>query len=158
MPKRSARGLRDDVGLFDVAERAAGILRVKAQAKGITITLPENQEEVEARGEFRRVLQILINVMGNAINYSPQGSTITVAISKGIQSAISVSDEGPGLSRDQQSRIFTKFERLGRDGDGGSGLGLYISQRLADAMGGKLSVDSQPDEGATFTLSLPKAK
>jgi signal transduction histidine kinase len=148
----------DDVGLFDVAERAAGILRVKAQAKGITITLPENQEEVEARGEFRRVLQILINVMGNAINYSPQGSTITVAISKGIQSAISVSDEGPGLSRDQQSRIFTKFERLGRDGDGGSGLGLYISQRLADAMGGKLSVDSQPDEGATFTLSLPKAK
>jgi signal transduction histidine kinase len=69
--------------------------------------------------------------------------------------AVSITDQGPGLAREQQERVFAKFERLGRSGDGGSGLGLYISRRLAEAMGGTLTVKSEPGLGATFTLSLP---
>jgi signal transduction histidine kinase len=66
-----------------------------------------------------------------------------------------VQDEGPGLSQDDQAIIFDKFERLGRSGDGGSGLGLYISRRLARAMAGDLRVESEPGQGACFILEVP---
>jgi len=68
---------------------------------------------------------------------------------------IAVADMGPGLDEAQREVIFQKFERLGRSGDSGSGLGLYISKRLADAMDGTLTVASEPGKGACFTLSLP---
>ena len=64
-------------------------------------------------------------------------------------------DEGPGLDDQAQRIVFNKFERLGRSDGGGSGLGLYISKRLAQAMGGDLILLSRPGEGATFTLSVP---
>ena len=66
-----------------------------------------------------------------------------------------VTDQGEGLTREQQARVFDKFERLGRSDDGGSGLGLYISRRLARAMGGDLTVESAPGGGACFILDLP---
>ena len=59
------------------------------------------------------------------------------------------------MSAEQQDKAFDKFERLGRSGDGGSGLGLYISRRLARAMNGELTVDSAPGQGARFMLDLP---
>lgn len=150
----------ETVNLAEVAERAAGILSSKSQAKQITVDIPSDEalsdgSSTHAKGEFRRVLQILINLIGNAINYSPKGSTIRVSYDLSERSAISVSDEGPGLESGEQERVFTKFERLGRDGDGGSGLGLYISRRLAKAMDGDLRVDSKKGEGSTFTLELP---
>ncbi len=69
--------------------------------------------------------------------------------------SVHVTDEGPGLTEEEQRKVFERFERLGRSGDGGSGLGLYISHRLAAAMGGELSVSSIKGQGARFTLSLP---
>ena len=68
---------------------------------------------------------------------------------------MTVSDQGEGLNEAEQSRVFTKFERLGRKGDGGSGLGLYISRRLAEAMDGRLTVKSAKGQGAHFTLEIP---
>ena len=61
------------------------------------------------------------------------------------------------IAPEKAAKVFEKFERLGRGGDGGSGLGLYISRRLARAMGGDLTVESAPGEGARFTLELPAA-
>jgi len=121
---------------------------------------PEIGERVSARGDAKRILQVVLNLMGNAINYSPEGSTVTVAVSKvgSSKASIAVSDEGPGLSPGQLERVFAKFERLGRSGDGGSGLGLYISRRLAEAMSGSLDVKSTPGTGAIFTLELPAGK
>ncbi|MEJ2458719.1 MAG: ATP-binding protein, partial [Novosphingobium sp.] len=66
-----------------------------------------------------------------------------------------VADQGPGLSQEQQARVFEKYERLGRSGDGGTGLGLYISRSLARAMGGELTVESAPGQGARFMLDVP---
>ena len=149
---------RERVDLADAARRAGGIQGVKAAGKKIAISLPSGDTEVPAIGEFRRVLQILLNLIGNAINYSPEASSIhieTFEAAKGMV-AVSVADNGPGLSDEQQERVFTKFERLGRDGDGGSGLGLYISRRLALSMDGDLKVESTPGEGARFTLLLPR--
>lgn len=145
----------DQIDLADIARRAGGILSMRAQEKGISVDLPREDETAPAIGEFRRVLQILLNLLGNAIRYAPERSQIwlRVAVENG-RARITVADQGEGLDQDEQARIFNKFERLGRDGDGGSGLGLYISRRLAQAMGGSLSVESAKGQGARFTLEL----
>ena len=146
----------DHIDLADVARRAVGILGVRAQERGIAIEAPELNETVPAIGEFRRVLQVLLNLLGNAIRYSPEGSQIWVRVERaGEHACVTVADQGPGLGEEQQRKVFEKFERLGRSGDGGSGLGLYISRKLARAMDGELTVESAPGQGARFTLSLP---
>ena len=146
----------DHIDLADCARRAAGILSVRAQERSITLHTPDARAKVPAIGEFRRVLQVLLNLLSNAIRYSPEGSLVTLEVGESPTCAwIAVRDEGHGLSAEQASKVFDKFERLGRSGDGGSGLGLYISRRLARAMGGERAVTSQPGEGARFELSLP---
>ncbi|MDJ0977799.1 MAG: HAMP domain-containing sensor histidine kinase [Erythrobacter sp.] len=148
----------EEVDLGDAARRAAGILGGQASAKNIELTLPIREDTPRARGEFRRVLQILINLIGNAIAYSPEGSAITIT-SEGLDErgfvTLTVRDQGPGVDRDQAERMFNKFERLGRENDGGTGLGLYISSRLARAMGGALTVANPGEAGAAFQLALP---
>ncbi|MHA7818415.1 MAG: sensor histidine kinase [Erythrobacter sp.] len=159
---------KERVDLADVARRAAGILGVRAQDREITVIVAKPDVPVMATGEFRRILQILINLIGNAIAYSPEGSTVTVAVCSAGDGTVetSVIDQGPGVDADQARRIFDKFERLGRDSDGGndsgSGLGLYISRRLAHAMEGELEVvePGAGDDltGAEFKLTLPAAQ
>lgn len=144
----------DHIDLGEVARQAAGILGVRAREKGISVAAPV--AALRAVAEFRRVLQVLINLIGNAIRYSPEGSRVEVRLERhGGQACVIVSDEGPGLAEADQAIVFEKFERLGRSGDGGSGLGLYISRRLARAMGGDLRVESEPGQGARFILEVP---
>jgi hypothetical protein len=151
--------LPDPIDLADAARRAAGILSMRAREKRIVISAPAHEVVLPAVAEFRRVLQILLNLIGNAIRYSPEGSTIIVDLSRDEGfSRVAIADQGPGLSAEEQARIFDKFERLGRSGDGGSGLGLYISRSLARAMGGELSVVSVKGEGACFLLDLPAGR
>jgi anti-sigma regulatory factor (Ser/Thr protein kinase) len=146
----------DAIDLAEVARQAAGILSVRAREKQILVDAPHVGERLPARAEFRRVLQVLINLVGNAIRYSPQGSRIAIELERSEDRArVSVVDQGPGLSSEDQRIVFEKFERLGRTGDGGSGLGLYISRRLARAMGGELTVESVTGQGARFTLDVP---
>jgi len=146
----------DRIDLADVARRAAGILGARARERGIAIDAPKAGEASPTIGEFRRVLQILLNVLGNAIRYSPEGSEIWLRVEQEEgRSRLIIADQGEGLSEEQQARAFGKFERLGRTGDGGTGLGLYISRRLARAMQGDLTVESAPGQGARFTLDLP---
>lgn len=146
----------DRIDLMDIVKRANGILGVRARERRITLEVEGGTGPVLAIGEFRRALQIMLNLVGNAIRYSPEGSTVSIILDRaGSQSLATVRDQGPGLDRDQQEAVFGKFERLGRSGDGGSGLGLYISRRLARVMGGDLTVESEPGQGARFTLALP---
>ncbi|MBV7260232.1 sensor histidine kinase [Erythrobacter crassostreae] len=159
--------ISEKVDLGDAAKRAAGILGVRAQNRAIKLEIVNESEKVIAQAEFRRVLQILINLIGNAIAYSPEGSTVTMATAGNYAGVVSVSvaDEGAGIRGDQAEKIFNKFERLGRDSSGGpsagSGLGLYISRKLALAMDGDLSLapisGDETASGAEFTLSLPAA-
>lgn len=146
----------DAIDLAEVARQAAGILGVRARERGISIEAPRADEMLPAVAEFRRVLQVLLNLIGNAIRYTPEGSQIGVRVEHGEGCArIIVADQGQGLSDQDQARLFEKFERLGRSGDGGSGLGLYISRRLARAMRGDLTVESAPGQGARFILEVP---
>ncbi|WP_395628648.1 sensor histidine kinase [Sphingorhabdus sp.] len=148
---------QDDIELGDVVRRAAGLLALTAADHRMTITLPDTQRYVTAIAELRRVLQIMLNLITNAVRYSPDGTEVQVEVGAEDGFAyISVSDQGAGVDAEYHERIFAKFERLGRTGDGGSGLGLYISRRLARAMGGDLTVEAAKGGGAKFTLRLPQ--
>jgi nitrogen-specific signal transduction histidine kinase len=155
--RRDFKVASERVGLRDIARRVAGLLALKAADHHISIDLPAEGEEVEVIGEFRRVLQIVLNLVGNAIRYAPDGSTVRVALADK-PPTLTVSDQGRGIPEADRDRVFEKFERLGRSGDGGSGLGLYISRRLARAMKGDLIVGESAEGGAMFTLSLPPFK
>ncbi|MBC2666394.1 HAMP domain-containing histidine kinase [Novosphingobium flavum] len=146
----------DRIDLAEVARQAAGILGVKAREAEISIDPPRMGESLMAVAEFRRVLQVLLNLVGNALRYAPGQSQVWIRLEQeGHLARVIVADQGPGLDPEQQRKVFEKFERLGRSGDGGSGLGLYISRKLARAMGGELSVESAPGQGARFILSVP---
>ena len=150
--------IAEEVDLADLGRRAAGLLTVKALDRRITILPPPEDEGLLATGEFRRVLQILVNLIGNAVRYAPEDTQVRIVTeSTPGEARISVIDQGPGVAVADRERIFEKFERLGRDDAGGSGLGLYISRRLARAMQGDIRIGGTPGEGARFTLSLPRA-
>ncbi|MEH3159188.1 MAG: HAMP domain-containing sensor histidine kinase [Sphingomonas taxi] len=144
------------IDLADVARRAAGLLSVKAGNAGVAIARPLPDLRVPAAGDFRRALQIMVNLIGNAVRYSPEGGVVSVtATHTGTMAEAVVADQGKGIAAEDQARIFEKFERVDPTEAGGNGLGLYIARRLARAMGGDLTVESAPGEGARFTLSLP---
>jgi signal transduction histidine kinase len=144
------------IDLADIARRAAGLLAIRASTQGVAIEKPRDDEAVPSTGEFKRVLQILVNLVSNAIRYSPEGGTVSIVTdTTGNLARVTVADEGKGIDAVDHGRIFQKFERVDPTEAGGTGLGLYIARRLARAMGGDIIVRSAPGQGARFTLTLP---
>jgi signal transduction histidine kinase len=144
------------VDLAELAGEAAVMLDSTAEERQVIIDL-ERQDALPAKGEERAVIQILVNLIGNAIRYSPAGAMIRVEFSRDQRTAsVSVADQGPGIAAADQQRIFERFERA-HPKEEGTGLGLAISRRLARSMGGDVTLDSAPGEGARFTLRLPTA-
>ena len=145
----------EEIDLADIARRAAGLLGVRAADKQVTIDGPD-EGAVPATGDFTRVLQILVNLPGNAVRYSPDGGQVWLRTElEGDLAIVIVADQGKGIDAADQERVFEKFERVDPSEPGGSGLGLYIARRLARAMKGDLAVHSAPGQGARFTLTLP---
>lgn len=146
----------EEVDLSEIARRAAGLLNIRAEARRITIQAPAADEPLLARAEYRRVLQILVNLVGNAVRHSPEESTIWIRLDEvDGRARVIVADQGGGVDPTDHERIFERFERLGNMDGSGSGLGLYISRKLARAMGGEVLVESSLGRGARFTLDLP---
>jgi signal transduction histidine kinase len=146
----------EEIDLADVARRAAGLLAVRAADRQVRIDGPASGEALPATGAFRRALQIVVNLLANAIRYSPDGGMVWVRTDReGDLVALIIADQGKGIAEEDQARIFEKFERVDSTEPGGTGLGLYIARRLARAMGGDISVDSAPGQGARFTFTLP---
>jgi signal transduction histidine kinase len=149
----------DALDLADVARRAAGLLAVRAADQKVRIDGPAPAERLPVTGEFKRALQIVMNLLSNAIRYSPEGGQVWIRTDReGDLAALIVADQGKGIAIEDQGRIFEKFERVDHNEPGGSGLGLYIARRLARAMGGDISVDSALGQGARFTFTLPLRK
>ena len=144
------------IDLATLAAEAIMMLDAPAEERGVTIE-PQGEHTLPAKGEERAVIQIIVNLIGNAIRHSPGGGKVRLEFNQfGQQSSVIVSDEGPGVEADDQERIFERFERA-EPRDEGAGLGLAISRRLARSMGGDVTLDSGPGEGARFTLTLPSA-
>jgi len=144
------------IDLSVLAAEAVVLLESLAQERNVIID-PETTGALPASGQEPAVIQILVNLIGNAVRHSPEGGRVRLAFSRTSGTAsISVSDEGPGIELTDQQRIFERFERVENQA-GGTGLGLAISRRLARSMGGDVTVESAPGEGARFTLTLPSA-
>lgn len=155
MSEEPAPGHRS-VDLSALAAEAVVMLDSSAEERRVRIEV-ENADALPASGEERAVIQILVNLIGNAIRHSPDSGTIRLVFSRTPGTAsVTVVDEGPGIDAADQQRIFERFERADPK-EGGTGLGLAISRRLARSMGGDVTVDSAPGEGARFTLTLPAA-
>ncbi|HEV2866286.1 MAG TPA: HAMP domain-containing sensor histidine kinase [Allosphingosinicella sp.] len=147
------------VDLADLARRASGLLAVRAADRRVRIDGPGADESLPAMGDFTRALQVLMNLITNAIRYSPEGGQVWIRLEREDDlAAVIVADQGKGIAPEDQERIFGKFERVDPTEPGGTGLGLYIARRLARAMGGDIAVDSGPGQGARFTFTLPAKK
>jgi PAS domain S-box-containing protein len=125
-----------------------------------TFRLDLAEESVSVHGDPLRIDQIVTNLVSNAVKYSPRAEPIDVKVrGNGRDATVEVRDRGQGIAPQDQDRIFERFFRvdnaLTRQA-GGTGLGLYLSKKLADAMRGRLSVESTPGRGAAFVLALPR--
>jgi signal transduction histidine kinase len=145
----------ESVPLLDLVRDVAGRLREQAAetGSGIELAIPE---PIVGRWDRTRIEQIVTNLLSNAIKYGA-GKPIRVGahLAAG-RLKLDVHDEGVGISRADQARIFQAFERVTTANRvGGLGLGLYIGRQIAVAHGGALTVDSKPGHGSTFTLDLP---
>ena len=144
------------VELVPLVDEAIGLVQSKAESRSVEIGR-DGPDTPTAAGEPRAIVQILVNLLGNAIRHSPDGSRVSVFLSVADgYAAITVADQGKGIDVADQERIFDKFERVG-EGGGDAGLGLAIARRLANSMAGDVTLVSAPGEGARFTLSLPLA-
>jgi signal transduction histidine kinase len=144
-----------DVDLADVVRESAAAAELGQDEIRIDVEIPPVLPRV--RGDRERLRQLVDNLISNALKYSESGAAVHVAASERSGSVhVHVRDTGPGIAREDQGLIFEKFGRADvRNGKPGTGLGLFISRSFAEAHGGSLLVDSQPGEGATFTLTLP---
>jgi signal transduction histidine kinase len=153
MSEDPAHGHRT-IDLSALTAEAVVMLESLAEERNVAIE-PESTGSLPANGQEPAVIQILVNLIGNAIRHSPEGSTVRLAFDRTHASAsVTVADEGPGIEPADQQRIFERFERV-QSHEGGTGLGLAISRRLARSMGGDVTLESAPGEGARFTLTLP---
>jgi signal transduction histidine kinase len=144
------------VDLAALAGDALALVQPQADEQKVALAL-RGEASIPIHGDRRGVIQILVNLLGNAVRHSLEGGTVTLELRKtGAMGEASIADQGKGIAPADQDRIFEKFERIG-DGGGGAGLGLAIARRLARTMGGEIALVSALGEGATFTLSLPLA-
>lgn len=142
--------------LGQVLERLAP----QAQAKGLRLQLAQPLPALQVHADPDRTVQILINLVGNAIRYTPPGKAIVVRLSQqALRAEVAVIDEGIGIAAPDLPLIFERFYRADHSRDrrtGGSGIGLTIARHLAWAMGGELQAESAgPGAGSTFRLTLP---
>jgi signal transduction histidine kinase/ActR/RegA family two-component response regulator len=157
-----ARVKEEVVEVPTLLRECVGLLQAAADARSIQLDCSPEPAALAVAGDRTRVKQILINLLGNAIKYTQRGGRVCLASRRvdgeGIEHVeISVTDNGPGLSAAQQAQLFQPFNRLGQE-DGptpGTGIGLVISQRLAELMRGALSVQSAPGLGCAFAVTLP---
>jgi len=149
----------DDVDLAELIEETASVVDLGTDDVSVRTSLATPLPPI--RGDRERLRQLVMNLLTNAVKYTVDGDEIEVRAdaSDGVVE-VSVTDNGPGISSDDQRLIFEKFGRGSHVGSStpGAGLGLFIARSIAEAHGGSLRVDSRPGEGATFTVQLPPAR
>jgi signal transduction histidine kinase len=150
---------RAPVGVGELVRQSAQAVQVTAEDAGVQLRVDVEDLEICADGD--RVVQTLVNLLGNAIKFSPPGSAVTVTVAPGEGCArFSVSDSGRGIPADQLDSIFERFNQVDASDTrekGGSGLGLAIARGIVESHGGHLWAESAPGEGSSFRFTLPLA-
>ncbi|MGQ0837489.1 ATP-binding protein [Actinokineospora sp.] len=142
-----------DVALGPLVADVLAMLEPLAAAERVRVRCAA--ADVVVRADGRRLKQVLLNLVGNAIRYNQAGGTVLVcAAPAGGDVVVTVRDSGVGIAEEHLDRLFTPFDRLGADRDEGVGLGLPLARGLVEAMAGRLQVDSTADVGTTVTVTL----
>lgn len=138
--------------------RAVETLRAQAESRGIRLLVRTTGEIPAVVADQDRLEQVVVNIISNALKFSPEKSRVTVNVRRS-QSVVqvSVSDEGPGIRETDRANIFRKFYRLPETGstETGRGLGLAISKAIVEQHGGRITVRNRRSHGSTFTIELP---
>jgi signal transduction histidine kinase len=145
------------VDIVQIAERAVD--DIYTRQTGHIFRLPDGVLHHWVWADSDRLYEVIANLVDNAAKYSPPRSEVVLEVhNEGQKAVMSVSDSGPGIPPEKHNQIFEKFHRLD-SGDAketyGYGLGLYLCRRLVEAMNGRIWVESETGEGATFRFALP---
>jgi two-component system phosphate regulon sensor histidine kinase PhoR len=148
-------------GIRQVLQSALQSCQVKAQAKQVQVDM-DCPDDLQARLNAPLLEQALVNLVDNAIKYSAEGNRVLVSAFRNGESClnIKVQDWGSGISREHLPRLFERFYRVDKARSrklGGTGLGLAIVKHIVQAHGGEVTVESTPDQGSTFTITLPSS-
>jgi signal transduction histidine kinase len=144
------------VDCHTVVRHAVSRIEPAAAARQVEVITRLPRDGIACRTDAQRVEQILLNLLGNAIRHTPEGTTVVItAEDLGHHARISVSDEGPGLEPGQVEQVFDIYETKAGEERLGTGLGLPLSRRLAQLLGGNLYATARPGGGGLFTLELP---
>ncbi|ULL15682.1 sensor histidine kinase [Paenibacillus sp. H1-7] len=151
----------DPVPLKELLEQVLALMKSPIHEKGLALRekLPDDDETIAADLDTDRFIQIMQNLIYNAIQFTPSGGTITIGLHQdGDQAVISVSDTGIGMEQEQLQRIWDRFYKVEHSRNhtaGGTGLGLTIVKHLVNGMKGTISVTSEPGKGTQFVLTFP---
>jgi signal transduction histidine kinase len=145
-----------------IAREAAALFDVLLEEKSLRVVL-DGDEKAEVDGDRLFLRQALVNIIHNAVKYSPVGEAVCVRIRNGDagQVTVEVQDRGPGIPPEDQDRVFDRFYRVDKSRhreSGGSGLGLSIAKWAVEAHGGTIGLHSTSGGGSTFRISLPRQR
>jgi PAS domain S-box-containing protein len=149
-----------DLSLYDVAKEVAENMRQVATGKLIKLEVVSHDGDAKAWADRDKVVQVLMNLIGNAVKFTPPQGEITVVIQRNNDEwvQVSVSDTGPGISKEEADKIFHKFYQVPQGSEQtsrGTGLGLAICKALVEMHGGRIWVESELGKGSTFIFTLP---
>ncbi|MEO7961163.1 MAG: HAMP domain-containing sensor histidine kinase, partial [Ginsengibacter sp.] len=144
---------------FDVIELYNDVIKgVQFTNPGYDISFASHQQHIYITADRERLEQVIINLLGNAVKYSPENKTIEVAVTIENGEIVSrISDRGIGISAEDKEKIFNRFFRAGGIAAtySGSGIGLYISEQIINRHNGKIWVESEINNGSSFYFSMP---
>jgi signal transduction histidine kinase len=149
----------EDVDMTDLITRSAERFRAQAAEQGVSLATDLSTDLPTVRGDRQRISQVLINLLSNALRYTPAGGQVVVAAQPGsAEVLVSVADTGEGIASEDLPYVFERFYRADKSRartSGGSGLGLAISRQIVEAHGGRIWAESQMGVGSTFAFTLP---
>lgn len=127
-----------------------------AAANQIRLTSLPAEKNISVRFDLDRITQVLSNLIGNALKFTPKGGSVVVSVGQTeVESIISVTDTGPGIPEDQKEKIFVRYSQIGNKNRNGIGLGLFISKTLIESHNGRIWVTTPVEGGSVFHFSLP---
>jgi len=147
-----------DYSLEDIAQTVRSTLEPLAADKKLSFKVEVSPKLPPGHGDGRRLTQVLINLVGNAIKFTDAGEVVITGGSTDGSFHLSVRDTGPGISAADQAKLFQEFQQADNAitrKKGGTGLGLAISKRIVEMHGGKIWVESQVGQGSTFSFTVP---
>jgi two-component system phosphate regulon sensor histidine kinase PhoR len=146
---------RDEVSMQDVIQTVIALQKPEAERGSLELHWSLPDEPIQVSGDRERLIQVVTNLVTNAINYTPAGGTVTIAVQQQDTCAkIEVEDTGIGIAPENLPHIFQPFYRVVSEVEG-TGLGLSIAKEIIEQHGGTVDVRSEPKRGSTFTITLP---